>query len=923
MASLVSLSSTSEATDVRPPSLALNSLKGRVEHLNPLSSNGTTAYDPTQAVHRTPGHARHLAPTSSLDLSHDLHALSFPPHASQHDYYHDLSTPPRTPSPTHSRNSLFFSHEQHPIHHQGSLDLSPPTPTRQGFGAHQRYGGGGGDGYSCPVSALEGRSTPFFMALPDEVEDDDGEASPPRQANGVSGMQTLPYTSEERAPVLVSPAPLRAGARSEVQPMNGIRASENGGDELAMEQRDSRRDSGYGEKANAAHLFGTVHSLASRVVDLTNLTDSLYTRLSFLEETAYTRDREVDTLRSLVFEQHQVQPQQQLPPPPQAQHRPFVPPPLPYDLQDYPDESTLDDPDGGGGDLTPPASSSAAPLLRHPHPHHYFHPASLSFSPSPYDAASGFGGGGGGSRSSTPRSPYPPAPMRGWSSSLPPSAAAREGPFSAPYGQVHFQQQQGMPPAFQSYHPQQLPQQQQQQRPLLPRLNLNLDGSSSSLPSSRRSSMIAEQALRQAMEGRMMQSASGSGNGHVGPRMSSLGIARERSVSVSGAGSTASSSSGSGARSVPMHARAVSLGSALPPRSARASGVNGIVEQLNYRLLLENDSDIDSEAFVRRILVHNDQQCSLFLQQRVRTTTDERRRHLFSAVANNVLELSQSKFGNFLVSRCLEAGDLKLAQQFEQSFAGRFLQLALDPFGCHVVQKLLDCGDSATKARIIEELMPHPSTLTQKNAGHVWNRILTTSNPPPFYRRLAEMGTGTWADVVQDDGGSLIVQHVLEDWAEAHTSVVAREVLEKVGEVAKSACGSFVLAHLIDRNALPFCSKIMQLAPELVADNFGARIVERCVRSGRVPTTTLTGFVDALTESDGSNPPLLIQAASHTNGTSLLSSLLSGPPTSTISHRDKDKLARCVAAHATVLVQDAGQGGGRLVALCQQRGVKV
>lgn len=52
------------------------------------------------------------------------------------------------------------------------------------------------------------------------------------------------------------------------------------------------------------------------------------------------------------------------------------------------------------------------------------------------------------------------------------------------------------------------------------------------------------------------------------------------------------------------------------------------------------------QAFVRRILVHNDQQCSLFLQQRVRLTTPDKKYKLCQAVGKQVLDLSLSKFGS-------------------------------------------------------------------------------------------------------------------------------------------------------------------------------------------------------------------------------------------------------------------------------------
>jgi hypothetical protein len=195
-----------------------------------------------------------------------------------------------------------------------------------------------------------------------------------------------------------------------------------------------------------------------------------------------------------------------------------------------------------------------------------------------------------------------------------------------------------------------------------------------------------------------------------------------------------------------MRARSISLGAGMQHRPSSSGAASFGSDPPNYRLLLENDADIDadvrqcqgspyllyrrhtcsrSQAFVRRILKHNDQQCSLFLQQKVKSTTPNRRQDIFKAVAKHVRELGFSKFGafpperlvrfdesswlrsrrtgNFLVSRCLEDGDKLLAQAYEDSLADHFLALSLDPFGCHVLQKLLDCGGAPTKARVIEE----------------------------------------------------------------------------------------------------------------------------------------------------------------------------------------------------------------------------
>ncbi|TNY20336.1 armadillo-type protein [Rhodotorula diobovata] len=389
-------------------------------------------------------------------------------------------------------------------------------------------------------------------------------------------------------------------------------------------------------------------------------------------------------------------------------------------------------------------------------------------------------------------------------------------------------------------------------------------------------------------------SARGGWSGHV-VRERSVSLAELRSTLVQG-GRDVEAQAGPNA----LHQRSISLGSnsyqARPPLRRQ-------LELPNYRALLETDADIDSEAFVCRILAHNDQQCSLFLQQRVRSTaTQEKRQELFDAVGRHVLELSLSKFGalappplalprlgaapwcrasgrsgdgtlistdpplnsagNFLVSRCLEAGDSALAQAFEDAVSGHFLQLSVDPFGCHVVQKLLDCGGPATKDKVVAELLPHPHILTTKSSLHVLNRVLTTPNPPALFERLAEVGKGQWPSIVREEGGSLVVQHMFEDWADAPTSAVAREVLDSVDEVARTPCGSFVVAHLLERNPLPFCTQIMQHAPQLAADPYGAKVVDKCLRTNRAGPAGIGAFVEAVAAPQGCVSPRFSLASS-------------------------------------------------------------
>lgn len=77
------------------------------------------------------------------------------------------------------------------------------------------------------------------------------------------------------------------------------------------------------------------------------------------------------------------------------------------------------------------------------------------------------------------------------------------------------------------------------------------------------------------------------------------------------------------------------------------------------------------QIFISRILAHNDQQCSIYLQQRVKiATTDERRVPIYTAVGSSLRELCLNKFGASLSFR--DGDDLFVAHSLASRQLPRF-----------------------------------------------------------------------------------------------------------------------------------------------------------------------------------------------------------------------------------------------------------
>lgn len=99
-------------------------------------------------------------------------------------------------------------------------------------------------------------------------------------------------------------------------------------------------------------------------------------------------------------------------------------------------------------------------------------------------------------------------------------------------------------------------------------------------------------------------------------------------------------------------------------------------------------------------------------------------------------------FGNWAVQRCLEAAStaeerrkivscMRQGRQLTPSlplltsyYRGRIVDLATNCYGCHVLQKALDCEEDIRLLIVSELLLGDPAqTLVNKHASHVWSKV--------------------------------------------------------------------------------------------------------------------------------------------------------------------------------------------------------
>ncbi|KAG9233129.1 putative meiotic coiled-coil protein 2 [Amylocarpus encephaloides] len=304
-------------------------------------------------------------------------------------------------------------------------------------------------------------------------------------------------------------------------------------------------------------------------------------------------------------------------------------------------------------------------------------------------------------------------------------------------------------------------------------------------------------------------------------------------------------------------------------------------EPLNYRRLLDRTVNCNWKYIVDKIVCNNDQQASIFLQQKLKVGTTEQKYDIVEAIVAQAYPLMVNRFGNFLVQRCFEHGTPEQVIKIAEAIRGNTLNLSMDAFGCHVVQKAFDSVPEDYKAIMVHELLRRiPETVIHRYACHVWQKLFElrwTESPPQIMKYVNEALRGMWHEVALGETGSLVVQNIFENCLEEDKRPCIEEVLARIDIVAHGQFGNWCIQHICEHGAPADRSRaidhVVRYASEYSMDQFASKVVEKCLKIGGVDF--LTRYLDRVCEGRLDRPRIpLIDIASDQYGNYLIQYIL-------------------------------------------------
>ncbi|KUJ09116.1 pumilio-family RNA binding repeat protein-like protein [Mollisia scopiformis] len=304
-------------------------------------------------------------------------------------------------------------------------------------------------------------------------------------------------------------------------------------------------------------------------------------------------------------------------------------------------------------------------------------------------------------------------------------------------------------------------------------------------------------------------------------------------------------------------------------------------EPLNYRRLLDRTVSCNWKYIVDKIVCNNDQQASIFLQQKLKVGTTEQKYEIVEAIVAQAYPLMVNRFGNFLVQRCFEHGTPEQVIKIADAIRGNTLNLSMDAFGCHVVQKAFDSVPEDYKAIMVHELLRRiPETVIHRYACHVWQKLFElrwTESPPQIMKFVNEALRGMWHEVALGETGSLVVQNIFENCLEEDKRPCIEEVLASIDIVAHGQFGNWCIQHICEHGAPADRSRaidhVIRYASEYSMDQFASKVVEKCLKIGG--PDFLSRYLDRVCEGRHDRPRIpLIDIASDQYGNYLIQYIL-------------------------------------------------
>jgi hypothetical protein len=234
-----------------------------------------------------------------------------------------------------------------------------------------------------------------------------------------------------------------------------------------------------------------------------------------------------------------------------------------------------------------------------------------------------------------------------------------------------------------------------------------------------------------------------------------------------------------------------------------------------------------------------DQHGSRFIQQKLETATTDEKQMVFEEILPNCLQLMTDVFGNYVIQKFFEHGSQVQKTALARQMEGHVLSLSMQMYGCRVVQKALEHVLTEQQIALVRELDGHVlKCVKDQNGNHVIQKAIERV-PPEHIQFIINSFHGQVYALATHPYGCRVIQRLFE-----HCSTEQHALLEELhkytANLVQDQYGNYVVQHVLehgrpeDRERVINCVRGQVLA--LSRHKFASNVVEKCVMHGTPET---------------------------------------------------------------------------------------
>ena len=204
-------------------------------------------------------------------------------------------------------------------------------------------------------------------------------------------------------------------------------------------------------------------------------------------------------------------------------------------------------------------------------------------------------------------------------------------------------------------------------------------------------------------------------------------------------------------------------------------------------------------------------------------------------IEKSLIKLSSDSIGTYPIQTIIEHLNTKIEKMIIISaIKDRFEELFFNPFGCHVLEKLLICFEDEYTTFIYSYIFDKFLYLANNNNGIcIIKKILTFTNKKTLHEKLKKIVKENALYLVQQSYGNFVIQVIIESWPDYKDIIILFK--ENFFRLSLEKYASNVIERCIEKNEEILNDYIDEIIDsnciyEVMKSNYGNYVIQKAIK---------------------------------------------------------------------------------------------